>query len=752
MPSTNSGPPKVSSYPLLSAWLGSAVPPTAELAHEALHAIARCADVVAAWRPQESQWPTVCSIAREECAKRELMYGAHSSSLSPEHVNAMFGDFRSWPLYSALVAGAVNPTDATWSFVAALVAWPSLGPNVAGMHVGPVSESHQRTLQTWLRESIRNADTLAAMRHLLGDSLTPRDLMLTNRSPKGRETKWWAALKAYARTYSASYHDSLLIPPPPEDGDLVTPLSTGIRKIIDYSVATQPENKGLAPDDAGAARYVSQDETSEDDTTDHLARHRVRCLASAREYNHLPLQWANLNKSERRVLRNAMETAILDGATRDGAIGIAMCAALALSPADVSALHIHSSLDEAIDALAKVSTTLVWVNDQLVALQGVPRPECAFQQEDGMLLLPHRSYKALGLLPELTQAITEAGGRTHDKLLRCFPTLVVAARELAAKWRQATGARLHLGRIQRSVVDCLMNITRDECIVASILPGARTPTGAGTYYSAIPASRAFDLHRQASSCVLPWAASELPSAVTEHFSGCFIGSELLIPFDAVRNALADLHERALIASETGRRTISVVAYAFNLQTMYLVAVGSLLTTHRPTHAPFPRPDDLETSFHRGLIIDKRAHDRSTQRVVPTASHPPCLRAALRRPTGCSTHSVNANASGRCSCHLPMAYRGCQKASHPHCPARDHHRCSNRPCCWRRQTCRHPNRRFPLPSSYLVIAPIGPSNDPPCGRRIKPASCTRAAPASVVPHRQMPSNTPIEPATPQSSPG
>ena len=278
MPSTTSGPAKVSPYPLLSAWLGSAVPPTAELAHEALHAIARCADVVAGWRPQESQWPTVSSIARDECAKRELMYGAHSSSLSPEHVNAMFGDFRSWPLYSALVAGAVNPTDATWSFVAALVAWPSLGPNVAGMHVGPVSESHQRTLQTWLRESIRNADTLAAMRHLLGDSLTPRDLMLTSRSPKGRESKWWAALKAYARTYSTSYHDSLLIPPPPEDGDLVTPLSTGIRKIIDYSVATQPENNGLAPDDAGATRYVSQDETSEDDTTDHLSRHRVRCL------------------------------------------------------------------------------------------------------------------------------------------------------------------------------------------------------------------------------------------------------------------------------------------------------------------------------------------------------------------------------------------------------------------------------------------------------------------------------------------
>lgn len=617
MPSTNSGPAKVSSYPLLSAWLGSAVPPTAELPHEALQAIARCADVVGGWRPQEIQWPTVCSIARDECAKLELMHGAHSSSLAPRHVNAMFGDFRSWPLYSALVAGAANPTDTTWSFIAALVAWPSLGSNVAGVHVGAVPESHQRSLQTWLRESIRNTDALASMRRLLGDALpTPRILMLTTKSLKGQEAKWWSALKAYAKAYCSSYQDSLLIPHPPADGDMVTPLTTGIRKIIDHPVAMRPENEGLAPDDAGAARYVSQDETSEDDTTDHLTRHRVRCLASAREYNHLPLHWISLNQSERRVLRDALQTAILDSATRDGAVAIAMCSALALSPADVSALAIHASLEDAIAALAKVSTTLAWVNDQIVALQGVPRPECAYRQGDGMPWLPHRAYKALGLPPEITQVIAEAGGREHDKLLRCFPTLVVAARELAAEWRQATGARLHLGRIQRAVADCLMEMTRDECTTAAILPGARIPTGAGSYYSAIPASRAFDLHRQASYGVLPWAVSDLPSAVVEHFRDCYIGSELLIPLDDVGKALAALHERALVACGTGRRTIDVIAYAFNLQTMYLIAVGSILTTHRPTHAPFPRPADLEPSLYLGLVVDKRAHSRSTQRVVP----------------------------------------------------------------------------------------------------------------------------------------
>jgi len=118
---------------LLTAWLGAAVPPTAELAHEAFQAIARCADVIGGWCPQESQWPTVRSIALEERDDLELMSGAHSSSLAPRHANAMFGDFRNWPLYSSLVAGAANPTDTTWSFVASLVAWPCLGTNVAGM-------------------------------------------------------------------------------------------------------------------------------------------------------------------------------------------------------------------------------------------------------------------------------------------------------------------------------------------------------------------------------------------------------------------------------------------------------------------------------------------------------------------------------------------------------------------------------------------------------------------------------------------
>ena len=617
MLSKSPGPPKVSSSPLLSAWLGTAVPPTAELAHEAFQAIGRCANVLAGWRPHESQWLTVCSIARDECAKLELMYGAHSSSLAPKHVNAMFGDFRSWPLYSGLVAGAANPTDATWSFVAALVAWPALGSNVAGMRVGEIAKSHQLSLQTWLRESVRNADSLAAMQRLLDGALpTPRNLLLTSRSLKGKEAKWWAALKAYARAYCTSYQDSLLIPPTPADGDVPKPPAPGIRKIIDHSVATRPENEGLAPDDAGATRYVSHDAAYEADTTDPLTRHRVRCLASAREYNHLPLHWIKLNPEERRVMRDALQTAIFDRATQDGAIAIAMCALLSLSPADVSGLAIHASLTEAVDALTKVSTTLVWVDDQLVALQGVPRPECAFRQGKGMLLLPHRTYKALGLPSEITQVITAAGGRNHDKLLCCFPALVVAARELAAKWRRTTGARLHLGRIQRVVADRLLEKTYDECIVEATLPGARVPTGAGSYYSAIPASRAFTMHREAASDVLPWAIKDLPPAVSEHFRGCYIGSELLIPIDALKNALAALYDRARTSSTTGRRTIDVVANAFNFQTMYLVAIGTLLTTHRPTLAPFPRPDDLEPSLCRGLIIDKRAHARSTQRVVP----------------------------------------------------------------------------------------------------------------------------------------
>lgn len=617
MPSMASGTATLSSHPLLSGWLGDAVPPTAELAYEALQAIARCAEVIGGWRPQESQWMTVSAIARDECAQLDLMSGAHSSSLAPRHANAMFGDFRNWPLYSSLVAGAANPTDATWSFVASLVAWSYLGANVAGMHVGSAPESHQHTLQTWLRESLRNPDSLAAMRRMLSDVIsTPQGLLLAEKSPKGPEAKWWSALKAHAKAYCGSYPESLLIPATPPEGEATEHLPIAIRKVIDHSVVSEPENEGLAPEDAGAVRYVSQDETDEDETTDALARHRMRCLASAREFNHLPLDWATLNPSERRILREAIEPALNAHDTREGTLAIALCALLALSPADVSALAIHATLDEAIAALATCSTTLVWVDDQLIALQGVPRPECAYRRKGGSLLLSHCGYKALGVPAEISRVIAEAGGRTHDKLLRCFPTLVVAARALAAQWRQSTGARLHLGRIQRAVADCLMDLTHDECIAAIILPGARIPTGAGSYYSAIPADRAFALHRQAASGVLPWSADDLPVAVTDHFRDRYIGSELLIPCDALGEALAALHDRATAASETGRRTIEIIAEAFSLQTMYMVAVGSLWLTHRPTHAPFPRPADLQPSIQRSLIVDKRAHTRSTQRVVP----------------------------------------------------------------------------------------------------------------------------------------
>jgi hypothetical protein len=133
MSSTTLGAAIGTAAPLLSAWLGNEVPPTAELSHEAFQAIARCAQVICAWRAEETQWSTVRAIALDECTRLEAMSGAHSSSLAPQHANAMFGDFRNWPLYSSLVAGAANPTDSTWSFVASLVAWPSLGPNVAGI-------------------------------------------------------------------------------------------------------------------------------------------------------------------------------------------------------------------------------------------------------------------------------------------------------------------------------------------------------------------------------------------------------------------------------------------------------------------------------------------------------------------------------------------------------------------------------------------------------------------------------------------
>lgn len=608
--------PSTSGLRILRAWLGEHLPTTAEMPHEGFQAIARCASVIAGWRPLESQWRTVYSIALNEGAKLDSMSGAHSSSLAPNHANAMFGDFSNWPLYSSLVAGSNNPKDPTWSFVAALVAWPCLGANVAGMHVDQIPKSHSLALQIWLRESLRNPDSLATMRRLLGEASMPQHLLLADTAPKGTEGKLLGALKAHAKAYLRSYPDALLAPTSASGEDAVEFLPSAIRKVIDDSVASRPENEGLAPDDAGAVRYISHDEAAEDETTDVLERHRLRCLASAREFNHLPLHWGALHHEERRILHQALETGMHTSTTREGTVAIAICALLALSPADVSALAIHHTLDAAIANLTTASTTLVWVDDQLVALQGVPRPECAYQRKDEVPMLRHVAYKALGIPPEVSAAIIEAGGRSQDKLLRCFPTLVVAARELAAGWRKTTGARLHLGRIRRAVADCILELTRDECIAAAILPGANIPTGAGSYYSAIPAERAFELHRQAAGDVLPWAILDMPAAVMELFRGRHVGSELLIPRDALAEALADLHGRAQAASETGRRTIELIAHAFNQQTMYAVALASLLTTHRPTHAPFPRPQDIDPSMQRALLVDKRAHSRSTQRVVP----------------------------------------------------------------------------------------------------------------------------------------
>lgn len=261
------------SFALLTAWLGEAVPPTAELAHEAFQALARCTDQIAKWRPAESQWPTLHAIALDECDELVALSGAHSSSLAPAHANAMYGDFRKWPLYSSLIAGAANPDDPTWSFVAALAAWPALGRNVAGMRVGHVSTTHVETLQKWLRESLRNADKLAVMRRLIGDmDVTPQHIAVADKSLKGHEERLWNALKAHAKAYCRSYPESPPIPGPSTEGAADPTLQTAIRKIIDHSVLADPDNTGLAPEDAGATRYVSQDTEDEDPTGDCLSQ------------------------------------------------------------------------------------------------------------------------------------------------------------------------------------------------------------------------------------------------------------------------------------------------------------------------------------------------------------------------------------------------------------------------------------------------------------------------------------------------
>src|SRR5690606_32965731 len=109
----------------------------------------------------------------------------------------------------------------------------------------------------------------------------------------------------------------------------------------------EQEAEALAPEDADARRFATQDHSTEDDGSDPLSRVFRNVFEGERAFQHLPLSWDHASPREVTALKNACKDL---GAQE--LIGVALCACLSLPPESLPRLLIHATFDLAVSASA----------------------------------------------------------------------------------------------------------------------------------------------------------------------------------------------------------------------------------------------------------------------------------------------------------------------------------------------------------------------------------------------------------------
>ena len=574
------------------------------LKQELYTSVATVACVYQEWRPQETQWESVRLGAMDQQRRLAGDEHRHMARTRPQEANALYGEIDKYPVHAALIEVSVMGNNPSWARLLALLAWPHVASTALGHQVTVPAPHHVKRLGQLLRDctagkiSNEQLDQIWSAWSTL-DQVPPR--------PPRIDSAIWNAIEAHVHAYRTTTVGGRF--PDEAPRSLNTLYVWPYEAEIDPDRMADPDNEALSPEDADALSFTVSDAGEPDG--DPLARIFRNMFEGERAFQHLPLAWNRLSPNEVKVLRTEFPSV-----APDAQMGIALSICLSLPPEDLPNLHLHASLEQAINASADGLWHLAIVHGRsIVAVHGVQVPAHAYRRHEGMPgFLPSARACVLGLPTFVSKLLLAQSGGESGHLLRFFPEIPVTVRKAAEVLRQETGARLTAGRLQEVVANELFRIAQDECLVARAMPSSHILVGSGIYYSAYAAIRLYREHARAVESALGWLIPPPPPEVKSAFHHRHIGSELVIAPNALRAAIAALLARTENLVQLGRYAPERLCLAFNAICMYTLAILCLTTGHRSTNEPFPRPTDF--CKDDVLLCDKRQFESNEQRVIP----------------------------------------------------------------------------------------------------------------------------------------
>lgn len=581
--------------------------------YEGLYGLARAVRAISAWIPDASEWQDLAAHLEAQAAAREQLLGAYSSGIAPGHHHPLYGDFGEFPLYSGLVAGQQIPESRAWASLAGLACWPHVDAVLHGKPTPPIPEVVARGIYPLLRKAATCTSTHRWLEALFETADQPGSLLPTidllpqternKERAKGIRVLAEQFIAGMARLHARQDVDE-------DEGDDDQVVSSGITKVVEPHSSVDSTTDGLAPSDRGHPdTFLAVDGLKDP------AWIRARTIAAARDHNQLHLRWESLTEEEIDYVAAIYPTLLKDSATRDGAVGLALLAAVGLPLDRLARLRLAESVDDDAALSSTGSATIVRLEDRLVAMVAVAKPDNAATQ-DGAHYLPVASRFFLALPTSCAMALDEAGWLPGETITRRFPTLASDVRTLLAKLRAETGHRLTPGRLRDAVAKEIYTRTQDECLASLVYPATRIPVGAGRFYLSLTCQEAADLQFPALQRLFPGDVEQLrlPGTVAE----LYIGSELVVAPQAIAQAIDTLWKRLCLQVSTGRRSVANVANALNAHSMWIAALTRLVAFVRPVVDPLPRPADFDPARGFAVVCDKRESPRNEQRLVPLA--------------------------------------------------------------------------------------------------------------------------------------
>lgn len=575
--------------------------------YEGLAGLARAVRAISAWMPDAQEWQDLGHFLDVQAATRIELLGAYSSRVAPTRWNPLYGDYKKFPLYSAIVAGEQVPESREWALLAGLSCWPLIDAVLRGREP-PEMPKGVSGVYPLLRQYASNTSSRIWLDDLLAAGNDPGSVLeaIARLPAAEQKTERVQGISALAQQCIAGMASRQ--PPQTSDDDDDEAIPSGIETESSNSVV-DPATEGLAPEDQGQSQTVLSVETEDDPS-----RIRARTIAAARDFNHCSLHWDSLTPEEVEYFSTTYPSLIQEQATQDGATGLALMTATGLPLDRISRLRLAESLDD-VDAMKRTGgVAIVSLGGRLVVMQAAANPDNAAKQDQTPGYLPVSSRFFLALPNSCAEALAASGWQAGETITRRFPTLASDARAVLTILRAATGHRLTSGRLRTAIAKEIHAQTQDECVASMIHPAARIPVGAGRYYLSITCQEAADHQVAAMARLFPGDIERLQ--LPNSFANRYIGSELVVPPEHVVPTVTALWHRLSRTVGVGRRTIAKVADALNAHSNWMAALAKLVAFVRPIVDPLPRPTDVVPEQGFALVCDKRETPRNEQRLIP----------------------------------------------------------------------------------------------------------------------------------------